>query len=542
MSEKSYEHISRWGDKHTEAIEPDVKRFLKTEFNLSDQDLVSGQYSNTDKVKLPANKLSSEDIEAVKNIVGHENMLLGDYDRAYHSYGKFYGDLLNLRLGIVTHPTDIVITPDSTKQIEAVVNYCSDRGIAIIPFGGGTSVTRALEAPKGGITINLSKKLNNVISLNEVNESVTVQSGILGPDLEKFLNSKGYTCGHFPQSFECTTAGGWIAARGAGQNSTGYGTAADILLALKVVCPIGTFSTRDYPYHAQGWNLNEVICGSEGTLGIITEVTLKIFKHNPLDSTQGSMIFKTFESGVHAMRDIAQGEFGLPHIFRLSDGPETDYGFRIKGVDKTYKNKLLNLLKYPQGNRSMMYYTVDGDRDYNRLVKNKMNRIARRHGGFIAGKEGIKKWLDFRFHSSYLRDIYFEHGLMIDTMETAVNWENLIPLWKAAHIYAEKFPNLFVMSHVSHVYQNGANLYVIFQGPIKKGHEMKSFYDFQSGMLEVFNDNGGSLSHHHGVGRMSAHLMPKQYGETGMKLLNGIKRAFDPNGIMNPGGTLGLDV
>lgn len=541
MSEKNYEYISRWGDKRLETIEPDVKRFFKTEFNLSDADLVTGQYKNNNSVKLPENKLRSENIEALKNLVGQDNLLLGDYDRAYHSYGKFYSDLLNLRSGKVEHPTDVVITPDNTKQIEDIVQYCDEHGIAIIPFGGGTSVTRALEAPKGGVTLNLSKKFNKVIQLNETNKSITVQSGILGPDLEKFLNSKGYTCGHFPQSFEYTTAGGWIAARGAGQNSTGYGTAADILLALEVVCPVGTFSTKDYPYHAQGWNLNEVICGSEGTLGVITELTLKIFKHNPSDRTQGSMIFKTFESGVHAMRDMAQGEFGLPHIFRLSDGPETDYGFRIKGVDKTYKNKVLNMLKYPQGERSVMYYTVDGEKDYNRLVQKKMKRIAKKHGAFLAGKEAIKKWLDMRFHSSYLRDTYFEHGMMIDTMETAVNWENLIPLWKAAHAYAKKFPNLFVMSHISHVYPNGANLYVIFQGPIKKGQEMESFYKFQKGMLQVFNDNGGSLSHHHGVGRMSAHLMPQQYGETGMKLLNGIKRAFDPNGIMNPGGTLGLD-
>ncbi len=536
----TYREIFKYGDKREEAPSKDLLNFFKTQWNLSDDDLKPGYLPGDESVKIKSIELDQKHVGFFEQLIGKGKVKTSDYDRAFHAYGKFYGDILRLRTGEVIAPPDIVLCPSSNDEIEKIVTYCNEQKIAIIPFGGGTSVTRALEAPQGGVCLNLAENFNKIVKINKEDQTVLVESGILGPALEEQLNAAGFTCGHFPQSFEYSTAGGWVAARGAGQCSTGYGRIEDLLVSMSIVSPAGTFTTKDFPAHAQGWNMNEVVCGSEGTLGVLTHITLKIFKHRPKNTTMGSLVFKDFESAVKAMREFMQSECGKPHVFRISDGPETEYAFRSKGITGTYKDKALNFLGYTAPERSMMYFTVEGDRDYARLVKRKIVNIGRKNGGFFAGETAIKTWLEMRYHSSYLRDTYMDVGMMIDTMETAVTWENIIPLWKSMHAYCNAHPKYYAMSHISHVYENGANIYIIFQRPMIGEGELESFEKFQKGLLEVFVNNGGSLSHHHGVGRAFAHLMPTQYGDDGMKILKGVKQTFDPNNIMNPGGTLGL--
>ena len=193
-------------------------------------------------------------------------------------------------------------------------------------------MTRALEARKGGVSLDLKARFHRVLELNEQNHTIRVESGITGPALEQYLNDRGWTCGHFPQSFEFSTVGGWIAACGAGQCSTGYGRARDLVVALKVATPIGTYESKDHPASAQAWDLNQLFTGSEGVLGVITEVTWKIFPYRPYSRRKAAYVFRDFESATLAMRQIIQSGAGKPHLFRISDGPETHFGFSTKAL------------------------------------------------------------------------------------------------------------------------------------------------------------------------------------------------------------------
>ncbi|MFC1670278.1 FAD-binding oxidoreductase, partial [Spirochaetota bacterium] len=395
----------------------------------------------------------------------------------------------------------------------------------------------------GGISLDLTRHMNKIIDVNENNSTVTVQPGIFGPQLEDYLNKYkgGYTCGHFPQSFQYSTVGGWTATRGAGTASTEYGKIEDMVLALNIVSPRGEIRTKDYPAAAIGPGIDEIVIGSEGAFGIITEVTLKIRKHRPENASLSSFIFKDFESAVNAMRESIQGEFGKPHLFRISDPEETDIAFKLKGKDKSLSDISLRMLGYKPMKRCLMFAASYGDKDRAKLVSKKIKSIARKHGALSTGAGPTEKWLQQRYSSAYMRDPLMDMGVMADTLETAVTWDNLMKLWNEVRKYIKKRPQTICMTHISHVYENGANLYFTFLSPMKKGKEISDYEKFQHGIINAIHKNSGSLSHHHGIGKMLGPWMNREIGPVGKGLLQSIKDYLDPKGIMNPRGTLGLD-
>lgn len=546
MTQNTYRQIYQWGDKREVSLDEPTLEFLENYFRTDRQQqrAIAQAIRNDVPVQIQPGRMETRHLDFFREILRPENVLTDDFSRAGHALGKYYGDLLQLRFGQVPFPPDAVLQPDSHDQVQRILDYCNQHGIPVVPFGGGSSVTRALEAHRGGVSIDLKARMNGVLELNEQDFTIRVQAGILGPQLERYLNERGLTCGHFPQSFEFSTVGGWIAACGAGQGSTGYGRARDLMVALKVATPIGSYQSKDHPASAQAWDLNQLFAGSEGVLGVITEVTWKVFKHRPQEQLRAAFIFRDFESSVSAMREVMQQGCGKPHLFRISDGPETQFGFKHKGFDGTWKDRLLKVLGYLPPDRTTMMITVEGDRTYNRVVARNVRQITRRHGAIAAGTSPVEKWLKQRFESSYLRDAFMDAGYMIDTMETAVTWQRLMPVWQAIYRYMQQFDNRYYgMSHISHVYENGCNLYVIFMSPMMNGDAestMQEFHKFQQGMIRTFVENGGSISHHHGVGRMGSSFMDTQFDSTGRKMLSGIKHLLDPNNIMNPGDILGL--
>lgn len=537
----TYRDILKWGNKKEQTPEPGIKRLIQNEFDIKKQDFEKKFLPGNSQVSLPESKLREDDKKKLQEICDPTNVLTDDESRAKFAHGKFYGELLELRKEQIASPPDAVISPESSDEVRQIIDFCNEKLIPIVPSGGRSSVTRGVESPKGGIALDLTKHLNQVIEINETDQTVRVQSGIYGPDLEKALNAQGYTCGHFPQSFEYSTVGGWIAAKGAGQASTGYGKIEDLTVALKAETPAGTINTPEYPKNAQGWDIFPLFIGSEGTLGIITEATLKIFKYRPQNTSYAAFVFKNFESAVGAMRQMIQNENGKPGLFRISDPPETDVAFKTKSFDGSIGDRVLKFLGYKPGSRCLMFVSAEGDKSYTRLVKRKFKKIAKKHQGFHIGEKPVKKWLEQRFSGAYLRDPLMDLGLMTDTLETSVTWTNLIKIWKAAHKYAIQRPKTILMIHISHVYENGANLYFTFISPMEKGKEKADFENFHTGLINVITDNGGSLSHHHGVGRTLGPRMEKQIGKTAMEAMRSVKKFFDPNNIMNPGGMLGLD-
>jgi alkyldihydroxyacetonephosphate synthase len=537
----TYRQILKWGDKREHQVDPLMIEVIREKFGLEDSDFEKKYLDGYQTVRLEkASSLKPYQLDFITSIVGNEDIQTDDFSRAKFSCGKFYGELLDLRLNLVPNPPDAVVYPRSHDDIIKIVEFCSRERIPIIPVGGQSSVTGALQAPLGGIAMDLTKHLNRIIRINTDNKTVTVQAGIYGPALEDELNKHGFTCGHFPQSFEFSTVGGWIAAKGAGQASTGYGKIDDMVLALKVVTPAGYIETKEYPKTAQGWDIFRLFIGSEGSLGIITEATLGIHLYKPQNTGCASFIFKSFEQAVTTMREIIQSEYGKPHLFRISDPDETDIAFKTKGFDNSFSDKLLKMLGFLPGKRSLMFVAIEGEKDYTKFVLNKIKRTARKGKALHIGKSPVIKWLDQRYSSAYMRDPLMDIGIMTDTLETAVTWENLLKVWSAAQAFAGQRPRTVLMIHISHVYESGANLYFTFLSPMEKGNEKNDFEAFHRGLVNTIQENGGSLSHHHGVGRVLAPWMEGHLGKTSMAVLASVKRHFDPNNIMNPGGTLGL--
>lgn len=539
---KTYRNILKWGDKREEKIDDATLNVIKEKFELSNEDIEKKNLFGDIEVKLvKKSSLSEEKINQLKKITGDKNVHTDDFSRANFSYGKYYLDLLLLRKGKIPTPPDAVISPKSHNDVIKIINYCNKNKIPIIPVGGQSSVTRGLESVKGGIALDLTKHLNKVLNVNSVNLTARVQAGMFGPAFEEHLNKLGFSCGHFPQSFEYSTIGGWVAAKGAGQASTGYGRIDDMIVALKVVTPAGIIENKDFPSKAEAWDTFPLFIGSEGTLGVITEITMKIRKLRPKNTQYASFIFKSFESATKTMREIMQSDFGKPHLFRISDPEETDIAFKTKGFEEKFSNKVLKALGYIPGKRCLMFVSVEGDAAYTKFVKKKIKKTTKKNKGFFIGGSPTKNWLKQRYSSAYMREPLMDKGIMTDTIETAVTWENLLTLWTSVKTYVYKRDKIILMSHISHVYENGANLYFTFLSPMKKGNEEEDYKQFHKGLVDTILKNNGSLSHHHGIGRVLAPWMKKAVSENVINAMQAVKNHFDPNGIMNPGGMLGLE-
>jgi len=542
---KNFRSVFKWGDpNHEEILDSGIRRVLKEVFGLSDDCFSQPFLAGERQISLnKASALAAPAIAELREIVGPENVETDDFSRAYHAYGKTYFDVIRLRLGMVDTPPDVIVYPRSDQDIHQIMSWCSNNGVPLVPFGGHSSVTRGLECPHGGVSLDLTRHLNQVISVNETNSTVRVQAGIGGPRLEQYLNAfeSGYTLGHFPQSFEHSTVGGWVVTRGAGQESTCYGKIEDMVRAIRLISPVGTITTKDYPAMSIGPDLNNMIMGSEGTFGVVTEVTLRIRAYRPQNVRYFSFIFPTFEQAIQTMRLAMQAEIGHPAMFRLSDPEETDFSFRIKGYDRKIDDRLLRLMGYHPRKRCLMYVTAKGDPDFSNLVERKISKLARQNGAFALGSKPVLTWLEQRFSSAYLRDPLMDAGIMVDTLETAVTWDNLINVWDHVRQTIKKRSPAVAMVHLSHIYETGANLYFTFLATMDRDNPIDDFLQFQASIIQSIQQHGGALSHHHGIGRMMAPWLEQELGPDALAALRALKKHFDPHNIMNPGGTLHLD-
>ncbi len=493
-----------------------------------------------------APNLSATQMKALRDIVGEENTTIDGVERVKVTYGKTMIDIMRLREKIVENVTDMVIYPSTNEEIEKIVEYCNKEKIHIYVFAGGSSVTRGVEPMVfPAITLDMRKRFNKVIKFNEIDSTITVQPGLYGPILETILNNapanfgvnQRYTCGHFPQSFVYSCVGGWVVTRGAGQNSTYYGPVADIVMGQKYVTAVGTFETDGIPRKATGPNVDQIMMGSEGAYGILTEVTLRVFKLSE-KHRYFSYMFKNYEDAQIATREIMQGEFGNPSSFRISDGEETEMAMHLYGVFGTPLEGMLKGFGYKMGEMCLMIGFTDGEAGFQRNVKKNISKIARKYGAMSLTGYVAKMWEHGRFDDPYLRDTLQDFGMIIDTLECAVTWEQL----PYVHQYVKKFVkskyNAMCTCHMSHMYPAGANLYFIFIIPAVG---LDEFTEYHKGILNAIQESGAAMSHHHGIGKLFAPYNAKSLGEEKMAILKALKNHFDPNGIMNPGGTLWLD-
>lgn len=546
----SYRSIFRWGDPDfVKYPKESLYKMIKEKFKMTDEDF--RQYAGDigmDPVKLDAPcGLDEEHLKALAGIVGQENLTTEDYPRLAVAYGKTGYDAARLRQRKIDCLPDVVLYPGETREVEEITAYCTKHGIPLYVYGGGSSVTRGVEPVKGGVSLDMRPRFNKVLSFNEKDQTITVQSGMSGPMLEKILNQaparfgakRPYTCGHFPQSFEYSSVGGWVVTRGAGQNSTYYGCITDIVLSQKYATPIGTIQTSHYPREATGPDLNQIMMGSEGTFGVLTEVTLKVFRYMPQNRKRFSFIFKNWKMARAAAREMMQCEAGYASVFRLSDPEETNLMLRLYNVDETPLWKLLDVRGYQDMERCLFLGFTDGEKGFSRNVARNIKRIARKYGGMSLTSYVTKSWEKGRFNDPYLRDTMLDFGIMTDTLECTVNWSNMAKVHREVRKVCHALPNTIVTTHMSHCYPQGANLYFIF---ITRMSDAEEFKKYHSTILDAIQKSGASMSHHHGIGKMFAPWLEGQVGRKEYGVYKALKNYFDPEYNMNPGGTLGLDL
>ncbi|HEY8432082.1 MAG TPA: FAD-binding oxidoreductase [Sandaracinaceae bacterium] len=466
------------------------------------------------------------------------------FERAFHALGKSYYDLLRIRRGELPDAPDAVVYPRSHEEVLAVLRACAELDLAVVPYGGGSSVVGGVEARRAGkrgvVTLDTTR-LDALLDLDEVSHTATFQAGVYGPELEDVLGQRGYTLGHYPQSFEFSTLGGWIAARGAGQQSNRYGTAAKLLVAARVATPSGEWRTKPFPASAAGPDLNALIAGSEGVLGVITEATVKV---HPVPEARDfvSFLFRDWESGTLAVRRLVQAELPIATL-RLSDEEETRFFGAFRGVLKPSRmqetaQKALALGGYDQPCVLMM--GVEGPKPQVRLALRRALALCTKHGGLYVGRGPGNSWYENRFEMPYLRDPLMDHGVGVDTLETSTTWSNVQALYRAVRsairgaIEASGRRGI-VMAHISHSYLEGASLYFTYIFPRDLEDEIGQWRAIKEAASEAISRHGGTISHHHGVGIDHAPWLPAEKGELGIALLEAAKRSLDPRGIMNPG-------
>ena len=542
----SFRSILKWGDPN-EYKNPSMGflNVIKQGLGLSDSDFKKMQKLGEEKIKdTRVSMISESAILLFENIVGKENLFVDTYERLKYSSGKAMEDIYKLRENIVDKIPDLVLHPRDKEDVKKIIGLCNDKKIPVHVYSGGSSVTFGLDCPKGGVTLVMSTHMNKMLGFNEKNQTITVQPGMMGPFYEDLLNhakkklgtKKRYTGGHYPQSFEYSSVGGWVVTLGSGQASSYYGDACDLVISQEYVTPSGSFKTHEYPGTATGPKVNDIMKGSEGCFGVLVAVTMKVFSYNPENSKAFTFMFPDFEKAAKAAKQICQDEFGMPSILRISDAEETDVSMKMYGLKDGILDKFMGLKNLKPGQRCLLMGKTNGEKNFSKNVAKQVKKICKKNKGLYLTGYPMKKWYKGRFSDPYMRDALNDFGVLIDTLESSVTWDNIHNLHKQVRAYIKSFPNTICMTHASHFYSQGTNLYFIFITNMK---DIGEFRTFQQGVIACIEKNGGSLSHHHGIGRMMAPWMEKHLGKEQMDVLRSIKNHFDPNGIMNPGG-LGL--
>lgn len=463
--------------------------------------------------------------------------------RLRHARGQSLPDWIALRSGQIRHFPDGVAYPSSEKEIREIFEFARETEVHLIPYGGGTSVLghiNPIPMDRPILTVNLSR-MNQLLDLDETSQLATFGAGIPGPDIEAALKKRGFTLGHFPQSFELSTLGGWIATRSSGQQSYHYGRIKDLFAGGHVETPLGSLDLLPHPASAAGPDLRQLILGSEGRMGIITRATVRI---RPLPEREHfyGVFFRDWESGIEAVRKATQAGCPLSMI-RLSDPVETETTLILSGHDRLVNiaGRGLNILGYGR-ERCLLIFAATGDHREVSHARSRATSIFRAHGGLPAVSMIGEMWRKSRFLSPYLRNTLWDAGYAIDTLETAVSWSAVADMHKriidSMHQAATSIQQpLLIFAHLSHIYRDGASIYVTFLFPRHPLPEdlLRRWRRLKETASQVIVEAGGTISHQHGVGLDHAPYLKAEKGPIGVDTLKAVCRTLDPEGLLNPG-------
>lgn len=464
-------------------------------------------------------------VAELAGLVGADHVVTDDAVRLRRARGRSTPDLLRLRAGDATSAPGAVVRPADHDEVAAVLAWATRTGVAVVPFGGGTSVVGGLEvgagsSPRGVVSLDLVR-LDRLVDVDPVSRTAVLQAGLRGPQAEALLGAHGLTLGHLPQSFEHASIGGFAATRSSGQASSGYGRFDALVVGLRVATPVGDLVLDRGPATAAGPDLRQVVLGSEGALGVVTEVTVRV-RPVPEVVVHERWSFPTFAAGTEALRALAQAG-AAPTVLRLSDESET--AVNLATPDRVGESG-------PGG--CLVVAGFDGTRAAVDVRRHLAAELLVAHGGTLLGEDD--SWAEGRFDGPYLRDALLDVGVLVETLETVTWWSRLPALYDAVRtaLTDSLGEGTLVLCHVSHVYETGASLYLTV-ATAQGDDPLARWSAAKAAASDAILAHGGSITHHHAVGRDHRPWLTQEVGEVGVRLLRALKRELDPAGVMNPG-------
>ncbi|HEU4425215.1 MAG TPA: FAD-binding oxidoreductase [Pilimelia sp.] len=523
---------ARWGDPAAAVVLPEaVRSLLGSALGVT----APATAAQPAAPVLPGPVLPEPALAALGEACAH--VRTDDAARLAHAAGKSTVDLLRLRAGDASGAPDAVACPANHPEVVAVLRACAAHRLAAVPFGGGTSVVGGLRPGRQGyagvVAVDLAR-LDRLLGVDAVSRTATFQAGVRAPRAEELLAAHGFTLGHFPQSYEYATLGGFAATRSSGQASSGYGRFDQLVVGLRAATPAGTLDLGRAPASAAGPDLRQLLLGSEGAFGVITELTLQV-RPAPAERRYAGWAFSSFEAGVDAVRALAQ-DGPLPTVLRLSDEVETAVGAATHtGPDA--------------GGGCLAIAGFEGTAESVAASQAAAEAVLLGRGATPLGPGPGQEWVAGRFRAPYLRDALLDAGAIVETLETATFWSRLPATRTAVHdalvasLSAAGTPPL-VMCHLSHVYPTGASLYFTVvaaqraaegpRGP-QRADPVAQWLAAKTAASDAIAAAGATISHHHGVGRDHLPWYGAEIGPAGVAALRAVKAALDPSGVLNPG-------
>lgn len=508
-------------------------------------------------ITVPASELPEDLAQILRGAVGEQHVTTEDLDRVVHTYGKGLVDLVRIRAGHLPRVPDAVVYPADEDQVRAVVDAVVAADAVLIPFGGGSNISGSLTPPAEENRTVVSLDLGRMNLVREIDEDAglaRVQAGALGPDLEEQLTARGWTMGHQPDSFKHSTLGGWIATRSSGMQSDKYGDIADITRGMRVVLPGKVVNLRPLPSYSSGPSVREMILGSEGRLGVITEAWVNVHRL-PENREIIAYLFPNWGSAIQAMHAISVSD-ASPSVTRVSDAAETSFSFSTQkesqGAKKKIQDGLFGFLDkrgWDLDKVCLSYVGYEGGAARIRAEKSVVGKIVRQHGGIKLGAGPGTLYDQKKFDTPYIRDFLLDIGALADVSETAMPWSRLMEVYHHTMRAAKgAFEDLgvrgYVMCHLSHSYHSGACLYFTFafvSASPEMDEQLRQYWVVKSAIQQSFVDHGGTISHHHGVGTDHAPWLEEDISPAGVDMQVALLQGVDPGRHLNPGTILPSD-
>lgn len=550
--EADIRHMKWWGWGHEDvtfddSTKPELWPYLKRELGVDE--IRWEKPVAFEDVTLPEQKNNEAFLAAIGAELGDGQVVDDKKSRLVHAAGKSFRDLWLMRHGQVQFAPDCVVYPDTEEDVALVVRAAHEHGVVLVPFGGGSNIAGCLvPSDRGGrMVVSLDMcRMHRVLEVDRYSLTARIQPGVYGQHLEDQLAEHGMTLGHFPDSFLHSTLGGWVATRSAGMQSDIYGKIEDMVISLRMVTPSGTIITRTVPKSSNGIDIKHLCIGSEGILGVITEVVVQVH-HKPEKEDWYGWLFPDFKSGLDAIHECHRGDC-MPTVTRLNDPKKTALSFAFKHPKTGIKDKIAKAFKWYIGNVKkidfkqccLMVVKYEGTPQAFNRIKNRVTAIYKKHRGVCLGAEPGRSFAKVKFDFPHLRDYVMDRSIMADVSETATTWDNLRTLHESGLADVEQAikdtgVDAWVGCHLSHSYRTGASLYFTFGCLQREGREIEQYLYVKKAAEDAFMKNGGTLSHHHAVGTEHLPWVEEDLSPTGLKAVKALKAGLDPNDIMNPG-------